>query len=225
MNYLSIIIPTLNEELGIAATLKQIGAGVEIIVVDGGSTDKTREIAKKLGDKVIISPKKGRAFQMNLGAKIAKGDILLFLHGDTLLPHEFQEQIINTLSQSGIVAGAFELKIDGEEKTLRLVEKLVNWRSRWLSLPYGDQGIFLKAAIFADLGGFPELPIMEDFELIQRLKKRGKIAIVSASVITSARRWQKLGVWKTTLINQLVIIGYNLKIPPRLLKSFYRLWS
>jgi glycosyltransferase involved in cell wall biosynthesis len=88
MNYLSVIIPTLNEELRIAATLKQIGAGVEIIVVDGGSTDKTREIAEQLGAKVIISPSKGRAFQMNLGAKIAKGDILLFLHGDTLLPHE-----------------------------------------------------------------------------------------------------------------------------------------
>ena len=224
MNYLSVIIPTLNEELRIAATLKQIGAGVEIIVVDGGSTDKTREIAEQLGAKVIISSSKGRAFQMNLGAKIAKGDILLFLHGDTLLPHEFQEQIIDTLSQSGIVAGAFKLKIDGEEKTLRLVEKLVNWRSRWLSLPYGDQGIFLKAAIFADLGGFPELPIMEDFELIQRLKKRGKIAIVAAPVITSARRWQKLGVGKTTLVNQLVIIGYYLKIPPHLLKNFYRLW-
>ncbi len=129
MNYLSIIIPTLNEELRIAATLKQIGEGVEIIVVDGGSTDKTREIAEKLGAKVIISSSKGRAFQMNLGAKIAKGDILLFLHGDTLLPQNYQEQIINTLSQSGIVAGAFELKIDGEEKNLRLVEKLVNWRS------------------------------------------------------------------------------------------------
>ncbi|MDY7049062.1 MAG: TIGR04283 family arsenosugar biosynthesis glycosyltransferase [Microcystis panniformis WG22] len=224
MNYLSIIIPTLNEELRIAATLKQIGAGVEIIVVDGGSTDKTREIAEQLGAKVIISPSKGRAFQMNLGAKIAKGDILLFLHGDTLLPQNYQEQIINTLSQSGIVAGSFELKIDGEEKPLRLVEKLVNWRSRWLSLPYGDQGIFLKASILTDLGGFLELPIMEDFELIQRLKKRGKIAIVSAPVITSARRWQKLGVGKTTLVNQLVIIGYYLKIPPRLLKNFYRLW-
>jgi hypothetical protein len=95
-----------------------------------------------------------------------------------------------------MVAGAFELKIDGEEKTLRLVEKLVNWRSRWFSLPYGDQGIFLKASILADLGGFPELPIMEDFELIQRLKKRGKIAIVSCSgdylgkTLAKIRSWQ-----------------------------------
>ena len=221
MNYLSIIIPTLNEELRIAATLKQIGEGVEIIVVDGGSTDKTREIAEQLGAKVIISSSKGRAFQMNLGAKIAKGDILLFLHGDTLLPHEFQEQIINTLSQSGIVAGAFELKIDGEEKTLRLVEKLVNWRSRWLSLPYGDQGIFLKASILADLGGFPELPIMEDFDLIQRLKKLGKISIISTPVLTSARRWQRLGIFKTTLINQMIILGYWLGISPARLARWY----
>jgi rSAM/selenodomain-associated transferase 2 len=224
MNYLSIIIPTLNEELMITEVLKLIGTGAEIIIVDGGSTDKTREIAEELGAKVIISSSKGRAWQMNLGAKTAKGDILLFLHGDTLLPPNYQELIVNTLSQSGIVAGAFELKIAGEEKSLRLVEKLVNWRSHLLSLPYGDQGIFLKASIFENLGGFPDLPIMEDFELIQRLKKKGKIAIAPAAVITSGRRWQKLGVGKTTLVNQLVILGYYLKIPPRLLKNFYRLW-
>jgi rSAM/selenodomain-associated transferase 2 len=224
MNYLSIIIPTLNEELMIAEVLKRIGTGVEIIVVDGGSTDKTREIAEELGAKVIISENKGRALQMNLGAKIARGDILLFLHGDTLLPTNYQEVIINTLSQSGIVAGAFELKITGEKKSLRLVEKFVNWRSHFFSLPYGDQGIFLKASIFTDLGGFPDLPIMEDFELIQRLKKIGKIGIVAAAVTTSGRRWQKLGVWKTTLINQLVILGYYLQISPQILKKFYRLW-
>jgi rSAM/selenodomain-associated transferase 2 len=224
MNYLSIIIPTLNEELMIAEVLKRIGTGVEIIVVDGGSVDKTREIAQELGAKIIISKNKGRAVQMNLGAKIARGDILLFLHGDTLLPLNYQEQIINTLSQSGIIAGAFELKITGEEKSLRLVEKLVNWRSHFFSLPYGDQGIFLKASVFEDLDGFPDLPIMEDFELIQRLKKIGKIGIVTAAVTTSGRRWQKLGVWKTTLINQLVILGYYLQIPPQVLKKFYRLW-
>jgi rSAM/selenodomain-associated transferase 2 len=224
MNYLSIIIPTLNEELMIAEVLKRIGTGVEIIVVDGGSTDKTREIAQELGAKIIISKNKGRAVQMNLGAKIARGDILLFLHGDTLLPPNYQELIINTLSQSGIIAGAFELKITGEEKSLRLVEKLVNWRSHFFSLPYGDQGIFLKASVFEDLGGFPDLPIMEDFELIQRLKKIGKIGIVAAAVTTSGRRWQKLGVWKTTLINQLVILGYYLQISPQILKKFYRLW-
>jgi rSAM/selenodomain-associated transferase 2 len=225
MNYLSIIIPTLNEELRIAATLKQIGAGVEIIVVDGGSTDKTREIAEKLGAKVIISPSQWSCISDEFRSQNSKRRYFVISARRYFTSHEFQEQIINTLSPSGIVAGAFELKIDGEEKTLRLVEKLVNWRSRWLSLPYGDQGIFLKASILADLGGFPELPIMEDFELIQRLKKRGKIAIVSPPVITSARRWQKLGVGKTTLVNQLVIIGYYLKIPPHLLKNFYRLWS
>lgn len=208
----------------IAEVLKRVGEGVEIIVVDGGSTDKTREIAEELGAKFIISEHKGRAVQMNLGAKIARGDILLFLHGDTLLPPNYQELIINTLSQPGIIAGAFELKITGEEKSLRLVEKLVNWRSHFFLLPYGDQGIFLKASIFEDLGGFPDLPIMEDFELIQRLKKRGKIGIVAAAVTTSGRRWQKLGVWKTTLINQLVIIGYYLQVSPQILKQFYRLW-
>jgi rSAM/selenodomain-associated transferase 2 len=224
MDYISAIIPTLNEELMIKETFKRLGKAIEIIVVDGGSNDKTREIAKTLGAKVIISAKKGRALQMNLGGKIAKGDILLFLHADTLLPPDYQELIINTLSESNVIAGAFQLKIEGQEKSLRLVEKLVNWRSRFFSLPYGDQGIFLKASVFEDLSGFPELPIMEDFELIQRLKKRGKIAIVSSAVVTSGRRWRKLGVWKTTIINQLVILGYYLKIPPKLLKHFYRLW-
>jgi rSAM/selenodomain-associated transferase 2 len=224
MDYISVIIPTLNEELMIKETFKRLGKAIEIIVVDGGSNDKTREIAKTLGAKVIISAKKGRALQMNLGGKIAKGDILLFLHADTLLPPDYQELIINTLSESNVIAGAFQLKIEGQEKSLRLVEKLVNWRSRFFSLPYGDQGIFLKASVFEDLSGFPELPIMEDFELIQRLKKRGKIAIVSSAVVTSGRRWRKLGVWKTTIINQLVILGYYLKIPPKLLKHFYRLW-
>jgi rSAM/selenodomain-associated transferase 2 len=153
---------------------------------------------------------------------MATEEILLFLHGDTLLPEDYRESIIEALRNSNAIAGAFELAIEGEEKSLRFVETMVKWRSKVFSLPYGDQGIFIKTSVFRELGGFADLPIMEDFEFVQRLKRRGKIIIVPRAVVTSGRRWRKLGVWKTTLINQIVILGYYLGIPPRVLATIYR---
>jgi rSAM/selenodomain-associated transferase 2 len=223
MTRISIIIPVLNEAANIQETMPRLknGSDIEIIIVDGGSQDKTVEFARKLGVKVICSPQSGRANQMNLGAAAATGDILLFLHADTHLPTKYLEIIKETLAHPKTIAGAFELAIDGQQKSLRLVEIMVNLRSRFCSLPYGDQAIFLKASIFQEIGGFPNLPIMEDFEFIQRLKKRGKITIAPAKVITSGRRWQKLGVLKTTLINQLIILGYYLGISPTKLARLY----
>jgi len=221
---ISVIIPVFNEAGIIQASLFPLlnDSDIEIIVVDGGSSDKTQEIAEKMGIKVIVSPVKGRANQMNLGAKFATGEILLFLHADTQLPPTYPTIIREILSQPQTVAGAFKLKIDGERLSLRLVEMLVEWRSRFFSLPYGDQAIFLKASIFQEVGGFTNLPIMEDFELIRRLQRLGKIAIASASILTSSRRWDKLGVFQTTLINQLVILGYFLGISPVKLAELYR---
>jgi rSAM/selenodomain-associated transferase 2 len=220
---ISIIIPVLNEAAKIQETLTRVleTTNVEVIVVDGGSRDETVEIAKSLGVKVI-SANLGRASQMNAGAAIANGDILLFLHADTLLPTNFDTLICLALQDRGTIAGAFELRIDSQLWGLRFIEKIVNARSRFFALPYGDQGIFLKAAIFEQVGGFPNLPIMEDFELMRHLKNEGRITILPASVITSGRRWQKLGVVKTTLINQLVIIGYFLGVSPHKLLNFYR---
>lgn len=223
---ISIIIPVLNEANNITKTveLAQTAADVEIIVVDGGSKDETISIAKSLGVKVLSSPL-GRAVQMNAGAAVASGDILLFLHADTLLPANFDTIVRHTLKDvptPNIIAGAFELVIDAEIKGIKLVEKMVSWRSRFFSLPYGDQAIFLKADVFRNVGGFPELPIMEDFVFIGNLKKLGKIAIVPVPVITSGRRWQKLGVWKTTLINQITIVGYYLGVSPEKLARWYR---
>ncbi len=220
---ISIIIPVLNEANTICSVLVGVldAQNVEVIVVDGGSHDDTIAIAQSLGVKVISAPA-GRASQMNAGAAVATGNILLFLHADTRLPAGFDTLILQALQDSRTVGGAFELRIDAKLRGLRLIEKMVNMRSRWLSMPYGDQAIFLKATVFHEIGGFPNLPIMEDFELMRRLKHCGKITILPAAVLTSGRRWQKLGVVKTTLINQMVIVGYFLGVSPTRLVRWYR---
>ena len=221
---ISIIIPVLNEAKIIQPILNELQqhSGVEIIVVDGGSQDNTVAMARQTGVKVISVPHQGRAAQMNAGANVACGDILLFLHADTKLPANFVKLAIETLKPPDVVAGAFELAIDGSAKSLRWIELSVKMRSRLFSLPYGDQAIFVSKAAFVDSGGFADLPIMEDFEFIKRIRRQGKVKIASAKVTTSGRRWQKLGVWKTTLINQIVIAGYYLGISPTKLSNFYR---
>lgn len=220
---ISIIIPVLNEEAILQQTLErlQINSNVEIILVDGGSKDRTVTIAKQMNIRVVVA-KSNRARQMNVGAAIARGDILLFLHADTQLPVNFVDLVRQTLSRPKVIAGAFELAIAGDSKALRLVEIMVKLRSHLLSLPYGDQAIFISQKLFEDLGGYAEMAIMEDFEFMNRLKRRGKIAIAPGAVITSGRRWQKLGVFKTTLINQLIIIGYYIGVSPIKLRNFYR---
>lgn len=220
---ISVIIPVLNEANTIQNVLIELqqSAHIEIIVVDGGSQDDTVELVKSLGIRVISSPL-GRASQMNAGAIAARGEILLFLHADTRLPHEFDQFVRQTLAQPGAIAGAFELQIDASIRGLRLIERTVNWRSRFLQMPYGDQAIFLSAKVFREIGGFPELPIMEDFELIRRLRKMGKIAIAPAAVLTSGRRWQKLGILRTTLINQIIVVAYFLGVSPNRIACWYR---
>lgn len=228
---ISIIIPVLNEAATIQETLTRLQdvPAVEVIVVDGGSRDDTVALAKQCFQRFapssefrVMSAASGRASQMNAGAAIATGDILLFLHADTHLPPEFDTLVRQTLQNPSTVAGAFELRINADLTGVGMIEKMVNVRSRFFSMPYGDQAIFLKATTFHDIGGFPDLPIMEDFELMRRLRRQGKILIVPASVLTSGRRWQTLGVVKTTLINQLMIAGYFLGISPTQLIRWYR---
>lgn len=229
--HISIIIPVLNEELMIGRTLQNIlnilniqttdSLPCQIIVVDGGSHDRTLEIVKSFPVQVI-SQTGGRAVQMNEGAKIATGEILLFLHGDTLLPADFADWVEKIMNTPGAIAGAFRLKVNASQPLLRLIEILVNVRSHYAHLPYGDQAIFLRAETFRKIGGFPLMPIMEDFVFIRQLGKIGKIAIAPVAVITSERRWQKLGICQTTLINQLMIMGYWCGVSPEKLAKWYR---
>ncbi len=219
----SIIIPTMNEANRIARTIAEVepGDNREVIVVDGGSDDDTAAIARSLGARVFDgSPPKGS--QMNLGASKASGEALLFLHADTRLPDRFDARILECLHEPGVAAGAFELRIDSPKPGLRLIERLANFRSHRMGMPYGDQGIFISAGVFRRIGGFPVIPIMEDFELMRRLKKKGTIATLTAPVVTSPRRWTNMGVLKTTIINQVVIAAHLLGVPPDVTARLYR---
>ncbi len=219
---ISVVIPALNEakSIGPAVASTRNHEGIECIVVDGGSQDNTPRVAQSSGATVLHSPP-GRARQMNAGAKAARGEFLVFLHADTLLPGNFTDHVRRILTTPGVAAGAFKLDIDGPGLRLRIIESLANWRSRWLKMPYGDQAIFLRKLTFNQLGGFPELPIMEDFQLVRQLRRQGQIVIAPAPARTSPRRWQREGSWRVTLINQAVILGFCLGVDPVRLARWY----
>jgi rSAM/selenodomain-associated transferase 2 len=158
---------------------------------------------------------------MNVGARMAKGEILLFLHGDTVLPRGYNAQIRRVLSLPGVVAGAFRLSINGKSLSLRAIEKVVNLRSTILQMPFGDQAFFMRRGIFEQAGGFREISMMEDFDLIRKLRNCGQIRIAEGSVLTSGRRWEKLGPWRTTLMNQIAILAYLIGISPANIARFY----
>ncbi|MGE4159313.1 MAG: TIGR04283 family arsenosugar biosynthesis glycosyltransferase [Planctomycetota bacterium] len=206
---LSVIIPTLNEEAHLAATMASaLGThNVEIIVSDGGSRDRTVTIATCLGARIAVSHP-SRGIQLNAGARMARGDTLLFLHADTLLPHGYLDGVQTLLETPGTSLGAFGLKVDSLRPALRLVEWGVGLRSRFLGLPYGDQGLFMKHDLFDANDGFPEWPSMEDFDLVQRLRKLGSVRISPLKVLTSARKWEALGVGRTTLLHQGMILRH-----------------
>ena len=219
---ISVIIPTLNEEENIPLLAKQFAAGdVEVIIADGGSSDKTVELAREHGF-IVLTCESGRGHQQNQGALKARGELLIFLHADTRLPVDFASTVQQALAKQEHMVGAFRLEIENATLALRFISSCANLRSRLLRLPYGDQAIFIRRDNFMKLEMFPELPIMEDYLFIRKAKKYGEISIMRDSVVTSARRWQKKGVFLTTLINQVVLLGYFIGVSPEKLALIYR---
>ena len=220
----SVIIPCLNEEANIEKSIlsAQQQPNVEIIVVDGGSQDRTMKILRNIEGIFVVSHPSGRARQMNRGADLATGDTLLFLHADTILPENYPSHIFQMLNTAGVAAGAFRLKVDLKDRRVRVMERLVHWRSTLFQMPYGDQGIFVKTSNFRRVGGFPDLPIMEDYELVRKLRKMGDIRIAETAVVTSGRRWERLGIFHTTRINWLMVWKYRQGACPEALWKWYR---
>jgi len=219
---LSVIVPALNEASHLPTTLASVARGQpdEIRVVDGGSVDQTCDVAVGFGAK-IISSSPGRARQMNQGAAGARGEILLFVHADTELPADYREPIIAALRCPGTVGGAFSFRIREPFAGRSLIEWFTNARSRLWQMPFGDQGLFIRRWTFEYLGGFPDIALMEDYEMVRRLRRLGKVVTLSQDARTSGRRWLELGLLRTTLINQLTIMGYRLGIAPSRLARFY----
>lgn len=220
---LSIIIPTLNEQAIIVESLQILQplreTGHEVIIVDGGSTDNTRALAAPLVDSLLVS-KRGRAWQMHLGAKFAHHDILLFLHADTRLPTHADVLIINGLSKRQW--GRFDVRLSGQTLPLRLVERFINWRSRLTGIATGDQAIFVERRLYMQVQGFPNIPLMEDILLSRRLKKFSRPLCIRTPVITSSRRWEEHGIVRTILLMWGLRLAYALGVSPHTLKKFYQ---
>jgi len=213
--FVSVIIPAVNESQHMAAAARSATAdGAEVIVVDGGSTDATPALAAEAGARVIASPR-GRAAQQNRGAAVASGEVLLFLHADTRLPRGYVDHVFDACGDPRVVGGAFEFATDWRHPAMSVLAGLVRLRSRAMGLPYGDQGLWVRRAVFERLGGFADLAVAEDLDFVRRLKRCGRIVVAAAPAVTSARRWRQQGVLRTTLANQLIVGGCYLGVPDR----------
>jgi rSAM/selenodomain-associated transferase 2 len=220
----SIIIPVLNEVNTIAATLESITklhGEKEIIIVDGGSTDGTRELISSSGFLVISAPQ-GRAKQMNAGARRARGEVLLFLHGDSHLQFDALKKMQFALQDAQVVGGGYQLVMEDTSLVLKMVCYFSNLRARWGQIYFGDQGMFVRRRAFEAAGGFPDIEIMEDWELSRRLSRMGILKQVPASITTSSRRFRKGGIWRTIWLMQKLKVLYLCGVPPATIKDYYR---
>ncbi len=224
MTRLSVVMPVLNEAGGITATLQALAplraAGHEVIVVDGGSQDSTAALAALHASRVLTSAK-GRARQMNAGAAVATGDVLLFLHADTTLPAQADVAVLQALAR-GARWGRFDVSITGGAMLFPLVSALMNLRSRLSGIATGDQAIFVERQLFTELGGYANQPLMEDIELSRRLRAHSRPACLRARVATSGRRWQQQGVWRTVLLMWWLRWRYWRGASPEALARAYR---
>lgn len=194
----------------------------EFIVVDGTPDGGTIKAVTRQGVQCVKSPQ-GRASQMNTGAAMAMGEILIFLHADTRLPRQALELINQAMTRQALIGGAFDLHIDTERLILKIIARIASLRSRLTRIPYGDQAIFIRRDYFHQMGGYPEIPLMEDVALMRRIKRAGgRIGFIPEPVITSARRWEQEGILYTTLRNWLLLSAYTLGMAPDKLAKYYK---
>jgi rSAM/selenodomain-associated transferase 2 len=219
---ISVVIPVFNEENTIAASLSALLPlkPHEIIVVDGGSSDRTLEICDSFRVK-ILSSGRGRARQMNHGARYATGDVLLFLHADTRLPQSAFRDMRSALSDPRYLGGRFDVELEGEHWMLKVIGRMISYRSRVTKVGTGDQAIFVRREVFERMGGYPEIPLMEDIAFCRTLKRLGDVACLQSRVITSGRRWEADGVWRTILRMWTLKALYLAGVSPVRLNQFY----
>jgi len=222
---LSVVMPALNESAGIQAALQALAPlaarGAQLLVADGGSQDATAGLAQAGGAQVIDAPR-GRALQMNAGARQATGNLLLFLHADTRLPPDADRLIEQALASGPQVWGRFDVRIEGQPRMLRVIAAFMNRRSRWTGIATGDQALFMTRAAFDAVGGFPVQPLMEDIEMSARLLKLSRPACLRQRVVTSGRRWEMHGVWRTVLLMWRLRLAYWRGAAPEHLAELYR---
>lgn len=220
---ISAIIPVVNEEARIENAIEKawLAGADEVIVVDGQSQDKTAALAKNSNCSLFQSTP-GRAKQLNHGVRQANGDVVLFLHADTWLESGACDQIRLSLKDPRILAGAFEQSIQSQRRMIKWIEKGNARRVRWFNLAYGDQGMFVRKRIFEAEGGFPEVPLMEDYILSQRLRKRASLALLPGPLYVDARRWEQHGALRQTLRNWFITVAFRLGVSPARLAGFYR---
>lgn len=220
---ITIIIPVLNEEIHISSALENIerlNGEKEIIVIDGGSIDNTVSIVKDKG-VMLLSSEKGRGCQMNRGAEIAKGETLLFLHADTILLEDGLIKIQEALKDPEIIGGRFDVRFDDGRLVFKLIAFLMNWRSRLTGISTGDQAIFIRKSAFKDIGGYLEIPLMEDIELSKKMKRAGRVVCLEDMVITSARKWKEEGIVRTIILMWSLRLLYFFRVSPEALSRIY----
>jgi len=218
------VIPALDEATNLARLLPDLEKrfpAAEVILVDGGSTDATAATAVRFPRVRMLASPRGRARQMNAGAHAARGDVLLFLHADTRLPDGALAAVEAAVSDPGVVAGRFDIRFDNSRPMFRMIAWFMNQRSRWSGISTGDQAIFVCREIFEAMGGYPEIPLMEDVELCRRLKPRGQLAPLRLAVTTSARKWERDGAVRTILLMWALRFLYMVGVPPNRLHRWY----
>ena len=222
---ISVVVPVLDEAESIGRSLRPLqslrGRSIEVIVADGGSRDGTRRVARPLCDRVLDAVR-GRARQMNAGAGVARGRVLLFLHADTRLPSGWNRAVEDALGRRGHEWGRFDVRLDGSHPTLRIVERAMNLRSRLSGIATGDQAMFVTREAFDAVGGFPDIALMEDVALSRVLRARTSPACLRARVVTSSRRWESKGIARTIVLMWRLRLAYALGADPKKLARLYR---